>query len=189
MPAQEPEAVKACWADAAGRQNSQGKRLCCNGSQSPSSLSCSLLRERRQEGWMYPTCLLRGLSRADDGLCSAVQLGAHLRPMLKGFHKQDESFLPLLAHEIWADKNFLKIASRWGCGQNREDSDYFHLLRNCLMLKEFTHEDEWCLSPALVKRILDLIQRPDNCPKHRVTMCSVAGLTGSPVQSITASLA
>lgn len=32
-----------------------------------------------------------GLSRADDDLCSVVQLGAHLRPMLKGFHKQDES--------------------------------------------------------------------------------------------------
>lgn len=49
-------------------------------------------------------CALRvcyvSLSRADDGLCSAVQLGAHLRPMLKGFHKQDESFLPFLAHEI-----------------------------------------------------------------------------------------
>lgn len=49
---------------------------------------------------MCPRCLLQGLSRADDGLCSVVQLGAHLRSVLKGFDRQDESFLPFLAHEI-----------------------------------------------------------------------------------------
>lgn len=84
-------------------------------------------------------CLLWGLSRAYNSLCSSVQLGAHLNPMKKGFHKQSESFLPLLVHEILTSKNFLKIITRLGCRQNKEDSDYFHLLRNSLMLKDSTH--------------------------------------------------
>lgn len=120
----QPRNRKAYWADAASRQNSEGKWLHRNSSQSTSSLSCSPRREWREADEMCPMCLLGGWAEL-TGLCSAVQLGAQLRIVLKG--KQGEPFLSVLARESWADKNFLKITVRLGCRQSREDSDYFHL--------------------------------------------------------------
>lgn len=112
-----PEAVKACWADAASRQSSQGKRLHHDDSQSAGSLSCTLHWEQRQAA--LSICWGTEQSWSRSGFCRAcrVPISGH------SCHKWDKSFLPLLVWEIWADKNFLGMTVGWGWKLNGEDGD------------------------------------------------------------------
>lgn len=70
----------------------------------PGSPSCSLLWEQPQAA--LSVCWRAGKSWKGWFLqgCTA---GCPSQATLKGCHKQDKSFLPVLAYEIWADKNSL----------------------------------------------------------------------------------